>query len=210
MTTPPASTSDGATHDRPLAIGVLGSGKGSNLEAIFDAIAAGRLRARVVCVIADVALAYILERARAHGVPAFFLDAGPSKTRLDGDGERRYIETLRRHGAEVVALAGFMRIVKPALLAAYAGRIVNIHPSLLPAFPGLEAWKQALRSGAKTSGCTVHLVDSGTDTGPVLVQKTVPVLEGDTPETLHARIQVQEYIAYPEALNLLARRLRGA
>ena len=196
------------TQDRNLAIGVLGSGKGSNLEAIFDAIAAGTLHARVVCVIADVASAYILERARAHGVPAFFLDAGPSRTRLDGEGEQRCIETLLRHGAEVVALAGFMRIIKPALLAAYPGRIINIHPALLPAFPGLEAWKQALRHGVKLAGCTVHLVDAGTDTGPILVQKAVPVLDGDTPETLHARIQVQEHIAYPEALAMLARRLR--
>ncbi|MEI7436798.1 MAG: phosphoribosylglycinamide formyltransferase [bacterium] len=196
-------------QNKELAIGVLGSGRGSNFQAILDAIKAGNLHARIVCVITDVPSAYILERARAHGVPALYIDAGLSKTRLDGASEQRYIDTLQQHGAEVVVLAGFMRIIKPALLAAYSNRILNIHPALLPAFPGLESWKQALRHGVKLAGCTVHLVDAGTDTGPILVQKAVPVLDADTPETLHARIQIQEHIAYPEALAMLARKLHG-
>jgi len=187
----------------PLAVAVLGSGKGSNCQSLIDAIAAGRLNARIVCVLADVENAFILERARAHGIPAEYIDAAPFTTKLDDDGEQRCIAALRRYGAQAICLAGFMRIIKPGLLRAFPGRILNIHPSLLPAFPGLEAWKQALAYGVKVTGCTVHLVDEGTDTGPILVQRTVPVLDGDTAETLHARIQVQEHLAYPEALQLL-------
>jgi phosphoribosylglycinamide formyltransferase 1 len=188
----------------PLRLAVLGSGKGSNMQSILDAIAAGRLNARIVCVIADVENAYILERARRNGIPAHHVSAAPFKTKLDGDAERRYAEVLRGHGADAVALAGFMRIVKRGLLDAFSGRILNIHPSLLPAFPGLEAWKQALAYGVKVTGCTVHFVDAGTDTGPIVTQRAVTVLDGDTPETLHARIQEQEHLAYPEALQWLA------
>lgn len=188
----------------PLRIAILGSGKGSNAQAIFEAIAAGRLNARVVGVLSDVEDAFILERARRQGVPAEFISAAPFKTKLDGEGEQRYLAALRRHGAEVIALAGFMRIIKPGLLAAFPNRILNIHPALLPAFPGTESWTQALVYGAKVAGCTVHFVDAGTDTGPIIVQKVVPVLDGDTPASLHARIQEQEHVAYPEALQLLA------
>jgi phosphoribosylglycinamide formyltransferase-1 len=189
---------------KPLAVAVLGSGKGSNCQSLIDAIAEKRLYARIVCVLSDVENAFILERARRHGLPAEFVAAAPFRTKLDGDAEQRYIAILRRYGAELVALAGFMRIIKSGLLRAFPGRIVNIHPSLLPAFPGLEAWKQALAYGVKVTGCTVHLVDTGTDTGPILVQKAVPVLDTDTPETLHARIQEQEHRAYPEALQMIA------
>ncbi len=188
-----------------LKLAVLGSGKGSNLQSLLDAQAAGRLDARIVCVVSDVADAFILERARRAGVPSVHVDGAPFKTKLDGTAEQEVIRVLRAHGAEAVALAGFMRIVKPGLLAAFPNRILNIHPSLLPAFPGLEAWKQALAYGVKVAGCTVHLVDAGTDTGPILVQRAVPVLSDDTPETLHARIQEQEHLAYPEAVNLMAR-----
>jgi phosphoribosylglycinamide formyltransferase-1 len=145
-----------------------------------------------------------LERARRQGIPAEFISAAPFKTKLEGEGERRYLEALNRYGAEVVALAGFMRILKPGLLAAFPNRIINIHPALLPAFPGMESWKQALDYGARVAGCTVHFVDAGTDTGPILLQKVVPVLDGDTAATLHARIQEQEHLALPEALQLLA------
>lgn len=182
----------------------MGSGKGSNAQAILDSIAAGRLNARVVCVLSDVADAYILERARQQGIPAEFVSAAPFKTKLEGEGEQRYLDALERYGAEVVALAGFMRIIKPKLLAAFPNRIINIHPALLPAFPGMESWKQALDYGAKVAGCTVHFVDAGTDTGPIILQKMVPVLDSDTAGTLHARIQEQEHIAFPEALQLLA------
>ena len=187
-----------------LKLAVLGSGKGSNLQSLLDAIAAGTLDARVVCVVSDVANAFILDRARRAGAPAIHVDCAPFKTKLDGAAEQDVIRVLRAHGAEAVALAGFMRIVKPGLLTAFPNRILNIHPSLLPAFPGLEAWKQALAYGVKVAGCTVHLVDAGTDTGPILVQRTVPVLPDDTPETLHARIQEQEHLAYPEAVRMLA------
>ncbi len=188
----------------PLNIGVMGSGRGSNCQSLIDAIAAGRLNARIACVIADVPDAFILERARKHGIPAFYLDPAPFKTKLDGVAETRYIETLRAHGVQAVALAGFMRIVKNGLLAAFPQRVLNIHPALLPAFPGMDAWKQALDYGAKVAGCTVHFVDAGTDTGPIILQRAVPVREDDTSATLHARIQEQEHLAYPEALQALA------
>ncbi len=188
----------------PLSIAVLGSGKGSNCQSLIDAIAEGRLNARIVGVLSDVEDAYILDRARQQGIPARFLSAAPFKTKLEGEAERRYIELLREWGTEVIALAGFMRIIKTGLLDAFPNRILNIHPSLLPAFPGIAAWKQALDYGVRVAGCTVHLVDAGTDTGPILVQRVVPIRDDDTPETLHARIQEQEHIAYPEALQLLA------
>ena len=187
-----------------LRLGVLGSGTGSNLQAILDAIAMRRLDAVVACVISDVPDAYILERANNHRVPAFYIDPAPFKTKLEGEAEQCVIETLRMYNVDTVALAGFMRIVKPGLLRAFPGRVLNIHPALLPSFPGLHAWKQALDHGVKITGCTVHFVDEGTDTGPIIVQRPVPVLTGDTPETLHARIQEQEYLAYPEALQFLA------
>ena len=187
-----------------LNIAILGSGQGSNAQAILDAIAAHKLDARHVGVIADVADAFILERARRNGLPAFYVDGAPFKTKLDGAAEQRVLEILRQQHAGVVALAGFMRIVKAGLLRAYAGRIVNIHPALLPAFPGLRAWEQALHYGAKVTGCTVHFVDEGTDTGPIILQRTVPVLDDDTPATLHARIQEQEHEAYPQALQWIA------
>ncbi len=190
--------------NEPLKIGVLGSGRGSNCQSLIDAIAAGRLNAQVVCVIADVPDAYILDRARTHGIPAFYVDPAPFKTKLDGAAEVRVLDTLRAYGVQAVALAGFMRIVKKGLLDAFPQRVLNIHPALLPAFPGMEAWKQALDYGAKVAGCTVHFVDAGTDTGPIILQRAVPVREDDTPAALHARIQEQEHLAYPEALQLLA------
>jgi phosphoribosylglycinamide formyltransferase-1 len=189
---------------QPIRIAVLGSGSGSNCLSIMDAIAQGTLRARIVCVLSDVENAFILERARKAGIPAEYVSAAPFKNKLEGEAEQKYIARLRSYGAEVLALAGFMRIVKPGLLAAFPNRILNIHPALLPAFPGTESWKKALTYGAKVAGCTVHLVDAGTDTGPILVQRAVPVLEGDTPATLHARIQVEEHKAYPQALQIIA------
>jgi phosphoribosylglycinamide formyltransferase-1 len=194
----------GMNTSQPLAVAVLGSGKGSNFQALADALDSGRLPIRFACVISDVEDAFILERARRRGVPAFYLSAAPHRTRLDGEAEQRYIRCLREHGAELIVLAGFMRMLKPGLLAAFPGRILNIHPSLLPAFPGLASWKQALDYGAKVAGCTVHFVDAGMDTGPIILQRAVPVLDSDTPESLHARIQEQEHEAYPEAVRLIA------
>ncbi len=187
-----------------LRLAVLGSGAGTNMQSIIEAIEGGTLDAEVVLVLTDVADAPIIERARRHNIPARFLSAAPYKTKLEGPAEEAYIQAIREAGADTVVLAGFMRIVKPGLLAAFPGRVLNIHPALLPAFPGLHSWKQALDYGCKVAGCTVHFVDAGTDSGPIIVQRTVPILEGDTPETLHARIQVQEHLAYPEALRLLA------
>lgn len=189
---------------KPISIAVLGSGKGSNFESIAQAIESGKLSARVACVISDVPDAFILERARRRNIPARHIDCAPFKTKLDGAAEQEAVAFMRSHGADTVALAGFMRIIKGGLLAAFPNRIINIHPSLLPAFPGLESWKQALDYGAKYSGCTVHFVDGGMDTGPIILQRAVPILDDDTPATLHARIQEQEHAAYPQALQLLA------
>ena len=187
-----------------LKLGVLGSGSGSNMQSIVDAIEKGELDAEIRIVLADVPDAYILERARKHGLPCQWLDCAPWKTKLEGPAEDRCIELLKAAGCDTVVLAGFMRIVKPKLLAAFPLRVLNIHPALLPAFPGIHSWAQALDYGCKVAGVTVHFVDAGTDSGPIIVQKAVPVLEDDTPESLHARIQVQEHIAYPEALNIVS------
>ena len=187
-----------------LNLGVLGSGAGSNMQSIVDAIEAGTLDAEIKLVLADFPDAKILERAAKHSIRAEYLDCAPFKTKLEGAAEDRCIEMLKSAGVDTVVLAGFMRIVKPKLLAAFPNRVINIHPALLPAFPGVHGWTQALDYGCKVAGVTVHFVDAGTDTGPIIVQKAVPVMEDDTPESLHARIQVQEHIAYPEALRIVA------
>jgi len=192
------------TSAQRLKIAVLGSGSGSNMQSVLDAINAGNLNAEMRIVLSDVADAGILARARRNNIRHAWLDCAPFKTKLDGAAEQRCIAMLREADVDTVILAGFMRIVKPGLLNAFPMRVLNIHPALLPAFPGLQAWRQALDYGAKVAGCTVHFVDAGTDTGPVIVQRSVPVLEDDTPETLHARIQTQEHEAYPEALRLLS------
>ena len=183
-----------------LHLGVLGSGAGSNMQSIVDAIAAGSLDAEIKIVLADVPDAKILDRATRHGIPCQYLDCAPFKTERGGVAEDRCVELLKGAGVDTVVLAGFMRIVKPGLLAAFPNRVLNIHPALLPAFPGIHSWTQALDYGCKVAGVTVHFVDAGTDSGPIIVQKAVPVLEDDTPETLHARIPVQEHLAFPAAL----------
>ena len=187
-----------------LKLGILGSGSGSNMQSIIDAISAGTLDAEVKIVLADVEDAYILERARKHNIPCQYLDCAPWKTKLEGAAEDECIRILKEADVDTVVLAGFMRIVKPKLLAAYPNRVVNIHPALLPAFPGVHSWTQALDYGCKVAGVTVHFVDAGTDSGPIIVQKAVKVLEDDTPEALHQRIQVEEHKAFPEALNIIA------
>jgi len=191
--------------ERKFRIGVLGSGKGSNFVAIADACRLGTVPAEVVLVLSDVAEAGILDRARDRGLPARFVAPGKFRTKLDEEAERAYIEALRGVEVDLVALAGFMRVLKDGFLNAFAGRIINIHPSLLPSFPGLEAWKQALAHGVKVTGCTVHFVDAGVDAGPIIGQQTVPVLDDDTPETLHQRIQVAEHVLYPQCVAALAR-----
>lgn len=187
---------------------MLGSGKGTNFQAIAEAVQAGALEARIVCVFSNLPEAVILERARALKIPAEHIDPSPFRTKLDGEAELKLLDRLRYYKVDLVVLAGFMMMIKSRLLKAYERRIINIHPSLLPAFPGLDAWKQALQAGVKTTGCTVHYVDDGMDTGPIILRKTVEVQAGDTPETLHARIQQQEHIAYPEALQMVIRQRR--
>lgn len=192
--------------ERRFRLGVLGSGKGSNFVAIADACAAGRLPAEVSLVLSDVPGAGILDRARERGLRAEYLSPGGFRTRLDDAAEAAYLAALQAARVDYVALAGFMRILKAPFLRAFPLRVVNIHPSLLPCFPGLEAWKQALDYGVKVTGVTVHLVDHGIDTGPILAQAPVPVEDDDTPERLHARIQQVEHELYPAAL---ARLLTG-
>ncbi len=174
------------------------------MQSIVDAIAKGELDAEIAIVMSDVADAKILDRARRHGIECRYLDCSPFRTKLDGAAEMKCVEILKSAGVDTVVLAGFMRIVKAGLLGAFPNRVINIHPALLPAFPGVESWKQALDYGCKVAGVTVHFVDSGTDTGPIIVQRAVPVVEGDTPASLHARIQVEEHIAYPDALRIVA------
>jgi phosphoribosylglycinamide formyltransferase-1 len=184
-------------------LGILASGRGSNCLAILEAVADGRLDARVGLVLSDREDAAVLAAASRHGVPARFLDPGRRGARLTPESEARYVDVLREAGVEWIALAGFMRILGAPLLSAYAGRILNIHPSLLPAFPGLEAQRQALEYGVKVAGCTVHFVNEGVDLGPIVVQAAVPVHEDDTPESLSARILVEEHAAYVQALQLV-------
>jgi phosphoribosylglycinamide formyltransferase-1 len=187
---------------RVLALGVLLSGSGTNLQALIDAIAAGTLDARIAVVVSNVPGAGGLERARAHGIPAVTVAHRDFASREAFDA--RVVEVLRAHGVELVALAGFMRLVTRVLLDAFPGAVLNIHPALLPAFPGLHAERQALARGVRVSGVTVHVVDEETDHGPILVQAAVPVLPHDTEDTLHRRIQIQEHRVYPLAIQLIA------
>jgi phosphoribosylglycinamide formyltransferase-1 len=193
------------TRQRNLRIGLLGSGRGSNLVAIAKAKQAGRLPAELVLTLTDVPNAGILERAGEFEIPARFIAPGKFRTKLDEEAERSYVKALREAEVELVVLAGFMRVLKGEFLRAFEGRIVNIHPSLLPAFPGLEAWKQALDYGVKVTGCTVHFVDAGVDAGPIIAQKTVPIEQDDTPERLHQRIHMAEHELYPKCIAALAR-----
>lgn len=187
-------------------LGVLGSGTGSNFVAIADACAAGTIPARVAIVLSDVEKAGILDHARNRSVPARYIAPGRFRTKLDEDAEEDYLGALQEARVDLVVLAGFMRILKGAFLKAFENRVVNIHPSLLPAFPGMASWKQALDYGTKLAGCTVHFVDQGVDSGPVIAQKAVPVMNDDTPETLHQRIHKAEHELYPQCIAALARR----
>jgi phosphoribosylglycinamide formyltransferase 1 len=186
-------------------LGVLGSGKGSNFNAIADAVSAGKIPADIAIVLSDVEGAGILAGARERKLPAQFIPPGKFRTKLDEEAERAFVAALQSAKVDLVVLAGFMRVLKGDFLRAFEGRIVNIHPSLLPSFPGLEAWKQALDHGVKVTGCTVHFVDAGVDAGPIIGQQTVSVLDNDTPETLHQRIHAAEHQLYPECVAALAR-----
>ena len=183
-------------------VGILASGRGSNAHALLCAAEEGRLPARIGVVLSDVPEAPVLATARDHGVPALYVDPGRKGARLTPEQEQALVAKLQDHGVQWIALAGFMRILGEPLLAAYPGRILNIHPSLLPAFPGLDAQGQAFRAGAKVAGCTVHFVDAGVDTGPIIAQRALEVRPEDTEETLRARILELEHTLYPEALAL--------
>jgi phosphoribosylglycinamide formyltransferase-1 len=183
-------------------LGVLVSGSGTNLQAILDAAARGELGAEVRLVLSNVPGVKALERAEKAGVPTRVLphQGYPSREAYDAE----LVATLRQAGVELVALAGFMRLVTPRFLDAFPGRVLNIHPSLLPAFPGLHAQRQALEHGAKVTGCTVHFVDTGLDSGPIVMQAAVPVLDGDDEGMLAARVLAEEHRLYPAAIRAVA------
>src|SRR5437588_2804530 len=193
-----------------LGLGILGSGKGSNCRAILEAIRAGTLSAEARVVISDVLDAPILDIAREFGVPNAYLPPGQFRTRLEPNAEAELVEMLRRADVALVALAGFMRVLKPPMLNAFPRCVINIHPSLLPKFPGLEAWKQALASGEKITGCTVHYVDEKIDHGRIVAQREATILPNDTPESLHSRIQILEHELYPAVIAELCERYREA
>ena len=188
-----------------LALGILGSGKGSNCRAILESARSGALPAEARVVISDILDAPILGIAREFSVANAYLPPGEFRTRLEPKSEMELVRMLRDAGVELVILAGFMRVLKAPMLEAFPHRILNIHPSLLPKYPGLEAWKQALAAGEKITGCTVHYVDERIDHGDIIAQREVPILPNDTPETLHARIQVAERALYPAAIAELCR-----
>jgi phosphoribosylglycinamide formyltransferase 1 len=183
-----------------LPIGILGSGKGSNCRAILERIRSGDLDAEIRVVISDVLDAPILDMAEEFAVANTYLPPGRFRTRLEPEVEEQLVLLLRDAGVELVVLAGFMRVLHEPMLKAFPRRIINIHPSLLPKFPGLEAWKQALSAGETVTGCTVHYVDDRIDHGQILAQKELRILPDDTPETLHARIQVLEHELYPSVI----------
>lgn len=189
---------------RIIRLGILGSGAGSNFQALLDAIAAGTLHAQIVLVMSDQPEARILERARLADIPARLIDCRGFSNKFPEEAQREVAAAMRDAGADLICLAGFMRLIKAPLLNAFPQRVINIHPSLLPSFPGLEAWKQALDAGVAETGCTVHYVDAGMDTGPLILQAKVPVLADDTYTTLHARIQAAEHRLYPEAVRQIA------
>jgi phosphoribosylglycinamide formyltransferase 1 len=192
-----------------LRLGILGSGNGTNCRAILERIESGDLPATAAIVISDVLDASILEIAREFSVPNAYLPPGHFRTRLEPRTETELVRMLHEAKVELVVLAGFMRILKEPMLRAFPRKIINIHPSLLPKFPGMEAWKQALASGEKVAGCTVHYVDEQIDHGDIIAQREVPILPNDTAEILHARIQLAERELYPEVLGRFCRP-RGA
>jgi phosphoribosylglycinamide formyltransferase 1 len=192
----------GVVSSGAVRLGVLVSGRGTNLQAIIDAIAAGSLHARLAVVVSDRETAPALDRARRHGAPTIFLNPKDAEDRAAHDAA--LVRVLQEHRVDLVCLAGFMRLLGPGFLRAFPNRVLNIHPSLLPAFPGLGAQRQALAHGVKISGATVHFVDEGVDSGPIVVQEAVPILAGDTEESLSTRIREAEHRIYPKAIRLFA------
>ncbi len=195
-----------AKSPRLVRLGVLVSGRGSNLQAIINAIEAGTLSAEIAVVLSNKPDAGGLERARKHSAPAVWLDPKPFVGRPDSREayDRAVLEVLQKHEVDLVLLAGYMKIVTAVLVTAYENRMMNIHPSLLPSFPGLDVQKKAIEHGCKIAGCTVHFVTEGVDEGPIIIQAAVPILEGDTSAALAARILEQEHQVYPRAIQLYA------
>jgi phosphoribosylglycinamide formyltransferase-1 len=189
-----------------LRVAVLASGRGSNLQAVIDAIEAGTVQAKIVAVIGNKKEAPALERARRQGLSSLFVDPKPYAGTPDSREayDRELLDVLRRHDVELVLLAGYMKIVTRVLVEAFTNRMMNIHPSLLPSFPGLDVQKKAIEWGCKLAGCTVHFVTEGVDEGPIILQAAVPILDDDTSETLAARILKQEHNIYPRAVQLFA------
>jgi len=198
------------TQIKHLPIGILGSGRGSNCRAILERIRSGDLGADARLVVSDVMEAPILDLAREFGVANVYLPPGRFRTRLEPETEEQLVQMLRDAGVELVVLAGFMRVLHEPMLKAFPRRIINIHPSLLPKFPGLEAWKQALVAGETVTGCTVHYVDEQIDHGRILAQKEVRVLPNDTAESLHARIQTLEHELYPAVIGEFCKSYGGS
>jgi phosphoribosylglycinamide formyltransferase-1 len=195
-----------ASPPSPLRLAVLASGRGSNLQAIIDAIESKVLKAQIVAVISNKKESVALERARKHGLPDIFVDPKPFAGQPDSREayDRALLDVLEQRQVELVLMAGYMKIVTPLLVNAYANRMMNIHPSLLPSFPGLDVQKKAIDWGCKLAGCTVHFVTEGVDEGPIILQAAVPILDSDTSETLAARILEQEHKIYPRAVQLFA------
>jgi phosphoribosylglycinamide formyltransferase-1 len=189
-----------------LRVAVLASGRGSNLQAVIDAIEAGTVQARIVAVISNKKDSPALERASRHGLSGLFIDPKPYAGRPDSREayDLALLDVLRQHDVELVLLAGYMKIVTKVLVEAFANRMMNIHPSLLPSFPGLDVQKKAIEWGCKLAGCTVHFVTEGVDEGPIILQAAVPILDEDSSDTLAARILVQEHKLYPRAVQLFA------
>lgn len=190
------------TRNKKLKIGVLVSGNGSNLQAIIDRINEGKLSAKVEVVISDNKNAYALERAKHNSIPSYTVDYKSYPARQEAEAD--IIKILQQYRVELVVLAGFMKLVTKKFIDAFPGRIMNIHPALLPSFPGINVIKKAIEYGVKFTGCTVHFIDEGTDTGPIIIQAVVPVRDDDTEETLASRIHEKEHIIYPIAIQLFA------
>jgi phosphoribosylglycinamide formyltransferase-1 len=188
-----------------MRVVLLGSGRGSNAEAILKAQEAGRLgKARVVALFSDVADSGILKLGARFGVPSRYIDPAPFRTKLEGEGEARFVAAVSAEKPDLVVLAGFMRVLKPGFLGAFQGRIINLHPSLLPKFPGLDAVGQALKAGESQTGCTVHYVTADLDSGPVLAQVTVPIEPGETHDSLSAKVHAAEHSLLPSVIARLS------
>lgn len=186
-----------------MKIAILGSGFGSNCQAIIDAVESNTLNVEIMCIISDVKDAYILKRAKKYNIKSFYVDCSPYRTVLKDNPEEKVINILKENNCELIVLAGFMRILKNKIINTFPNKIINIHPSLLPLFPGLEAGKQALDAGVSETGCTVHYVDEGIDSGKIIIQEKVIIEPNDNLETLMIKIHKAEHIAYPKAIQKL-------